>query len=83
MAFIDAAKEEYPDYYGGLLRLVRVGGLIAIDNVFMAGGVADPANARPGVQAVRALNERIAADDRVSIAMIPIADGLTLARRER
>ena len=80
-AFVDAAKDEYPDYYAPVLELVRRGGLIAFDNVFMDGRVVDPADDSAGVRAIRELNERLATDERVSVAVIPIADGVTLARK--
>ncbi|MDP9221549.1 MAG: class I SAM-dependent methyltransferase [Actinomycetota bacterium] len=80
-AFVDADKTEYPAYYDRLLRLVRPGGLMLFDNVFWGGEVARPEVDNEDVRAVRELNERLAADERVSIAVVPIADGLTLARR--
>jgi predicted O-methyltransferase YrrM len=80
MAFIDADKPNYAAYYDRCLRLVRAGGLIAIDNVLWSGRVADPANQEASTLAIRALNAAIAADPRVDVAMVPIADGLTLAR---
>ncbi len=80
MAFIDADKENYAAYYERALRLVRAGGLIAIDNVLWSGRVADPGNQEESTLAIRALNAAIAADARVDVAMVPIADGLTLAR---
>ena len=80
-AFVDAAKTEYPAYYDRLVRLVRPGGVILFDNVFWGGEVANPEVDDPDVRAIRDLNDRLAADERVSIAMVPIADGLTLARR--
>lgn len=79
-AFIDADKESYPDYYEECLRLVRPGGMIAIDNVFRRGDVTDPANREPGVEAIRTLNDRVASDTRIAArAMLSVADGLTLA----
>ena len=78
-AFIDADKESYPAYYEEALRLLRPGGLIAIDNVFRRGTVLDPDDREPATLAVRELNDRIAADDRVLTAMIGVADGITLA----
>lgn len=80
-AFIDAAKDEYPAYFERVVRLVRPGGLVAIDNVFLDGAVADPAAEGPAVRAVRALNERLIADDRLAVAVVPIRDGLSLVRR--
>lgn len=80
-AFIDADKEHYNDYYERCLALVRAGGLIAVDNVLWGGRVADPAITDPDTVAIRTLNTRILADERVSISMLPIGDGLTLARK--
>lgn len=80
LAFIDADKTGYDAYYTGCLRVVRPGGLILIDNVLQSGRVADPAADDENVRAIRALNERIAADQRVDLVLLPLADGLTMAR---
>ena len=80
LAFIDADKTGYDAYYTGCLRVVRPGGLILIDNVLQSGRVIDPAADDENVRAIRALNERIAADERVDIVLLPLADGLTMAR---
>ena len=80
-AFVDADKESYPAYHEAVLDLLRPGGLVAYDNVFQDGAVADPAKNASNVRAIRALNAFLATDDRVSLAMVPIADGLTLARK--
>jgi predicted O-methyltransferase YrrM len=80
-AFIDARKEEYDDYYERTLELLRPGGLMAIDNIFQGGDVVDPTDDSPDTVAVRAFNEKISRDERVSISLVPIADGLTLARK--
>jgi len=83
-AFIDADKPGYPQYYELVLARLRTGGLIAVDNVLADGGVvaADDGNMRPeSLEAILELNDRIAADDRVDVAMLAIADGLTLARK--
>ena len=80
LAFIDADKTGYDAYYTGCLRVVRPGGLILIDNVLQSGRVIDPAADDENVLAMRALNERIAADERVDIVLLPLADGLTMAR---
>lgn len=79
-AFVDANKEDYPAYLDRLLRLLRPGGLMAWDNVFRHGEVADPAKDGTAVRATRELNRRLATDERVDVAMVPIADGLFLAR---
>jgi predicted O-methyltransferase YrrM len=78
-AFIDADKAEYPDYYEECLRLLRPGGLAMLDNVFRGGGVLDQDDDDPRNVATRELNERIASDERVDVAMLPVADGVTLA----
>jgi caffeoyl-CoA O-methyltransferase len=78
-AFIDADKENYDSYYEGCLRLLRPGGVIAIDNVLWDGAVVDPKNREATTQAIRALNAKLAKDKRVAISLVPIGDGLTLA----
>jgi predicted O-methyltransferase YrrM len=78
-AFIDADKENYDGYYERVLRLVRTGGLIAVDNVIWHGRVIDPAANDVDTQAIRALNEKLHADERVWLSLVPIGDGLTLA----
>ena len=83
MAFIDADKPGYDAYYEGCLRVVRPGGLILIDNVLRGGDVADPSIDNQSVQVIRALNEKIAGDERVDHVILPIGDGLTLARRRQ
>lgn len=80
-AFIDADKTGYDAYYERCLRLVRRGGLIAFDNTLWGGAVAEPAR-DDDTRALQALNDKLYADDRVDVAMIPIGDGLTLARRK-
>ena len=80
LAFIDADKTNYRGYVEAALRLVRKGGLIAIDNVLWSGRVIDPAETDEDTQAIRDLNTDLATDERVDIAMLPIADGLTLLR---
>ncbi|HKO34185.1 MAG TPA: class I SAM-dependent methyltransferase [Candidatus Limnocylindria bacterium] len=80
MAFIDADKGNYDNYYERAMQLVRPGGLIAIDNVLWSGRVVDESDQEADTQAIRALNEKIATDERVDLAMTPIADGVTLAR---
>ncbi|PSO98706.1 MAG: SAM-dependent methyltransferase [Cyanobacteria bacterium QS_9_48_30] len=79
--FIDADKEGYENYYSLSLQLVRSGGLIVVDNVLWSGKVADSQIQDEDTQALRAFNEKISHDERVSISLVPIADGLTLARK--
>ena len=80
-AFIDAEKTEYADYYERVLELVRPGGLVAIDNVLWGGRVADPDTNDDDTNAIRGFNEALKGDERVTLSMVPIADGLTLARK--
>jgi caffeoyl-CoA O-methyltransferase len=78
-AFIDADKVNYDAYYERSLKLVRPGGLVAIDNTLWDGKVADAKVNDADTLAIRALNQRIHTDDRVSLCFLPFADGLTLA----
>jgi predicted O-methyltransferase YrrM len=78
-AFIDADKVNYDNYYEKVLKLVRPGGVIAIDNVFRSGEVLDATVKEPGTVSVTALNEKLSRDERISLAMLTVADGLTLA----
>ncbi|WP_310413769.1 class I SAM-dependent methyltransferase [Chamaesiphon sp. OTE_8_metabat_110] len=82
-AFIDADKNNYAAYYDRCFQLVRSGGLILVDNVLWYGRVADPAmNEDKRTQAIKDLNQQIYHDDRVQISLIPIGDGLTIARKK-
>jgi caffeoyl-CoA O-methyltransferase len=78
-AFIDADKEPYPDYYERCLVLVRRGGLILFDNMFLGGRVVDPSADHDAVNAMRALNASLHRDDRIDVSLLPVGDGLTLA----
>jgi predicted O-methyltransferase YrrM len=78
-AFIDADKENYQAYYERSLQLIRPGGLIAVDNVLWSGRVADPQVQDHSTQAIRAFNQKLHQDERVTLSLVPIADGLTLA----
>lgn len=78
-AFIDADKESYLTYYEQCLRLLRRGGLIAVDNMFMGGRVPDPDNHDPDVLVVRRLADLAATDERVDSALVSIRDGVLLA----
>ena len=80
-AFVDADKEAYDAYYERCLRLLRRGGIVAFDNVLWGGSVADASDTKPDTVALRALNLKLGKDDRVSVSMVPIGDGLTLARK--
>ncbi|MGQ0485111.1 MAG: class I SAM-dependent methyltransferase [Hyphomicrobiales bacterium] len=81
LMFIDADKPSYDIYYEGGLKLLRQGGAILIDNVLWGGDVADPAKTDADTAAIRALNAKIAGDARVDLSMVPICDGLTIARK--
>jgi O-methyltransferase len=78
-AFIDADKANYQNYYERCLKLVRRGGLIAIDNTLWYGRVIDRRDRSADTRAIRAFNRRLRRDRRVDIALVPIGDGLTLA----
>lgn len=80
-AFIDADKNNYDAYYEKALVLLRSGGLIAIDNVLWGGDVADPEVQDKQTVAIRILNEKLLHDKRITLSMLPIGDGLTLARK--
>ncbi len=81
IAFIDADKENYDTYYERALVLIRQGGLILIDNVLWGGAVIDDGDQSADTSAIRAINEKVGADDRVDMAMVPTGDGLTIARK--
>jgi caffeoyl-CoA O-methyltransferase len=81
LVFIDADKTNYQHYYETLLPRVRPGGLFVFDNVLWMGEVANPQNQDESTVAIRALNDHVARDARVEAVMLPIADGVTLARK--
>lgn len=81
LVFIDADKANYARYYERVLTLLRPGGLVAIDNVLWGGRVADGRVRDRDTAAIRALNRKLHKDRRVSLSLLPIADGLTLARK--
>jgi len=80
-AFIDADKENYARYYEQCLQLVRRGGVIGIDNTLWGGTLVDESQQDDSSNAIRALNKKLHADDRVELSMVPIGDGFTLARK--
>lgn len=80
-AFIDADKGNYLAYYERIHQLLRPGGLITIDNTLWDGAVADPADEEPDTVALRAFNARLKDDARIDLSLVPIGDGLTLARK--
>ena len=78
-AFIDADKGNYLEYYERCLKLVRQGGLVAVDNTLWNGWVADPAHQEADTRAIRDFNRRLHEDRRIALSLVPIGDGLTLA----
>ncbi len=80
-AFIDADKENYARYYEQCLQLVRRGGVIGIDNTLWGGSLVDENQQDDSTNAIRALNKKLHADDRVELSLVPIGDGFTLARK--
>jgi predicted O-methyltransferase YrrM len=81
LVFIDADKKSYAAYYERALMLVRPGGLILLDNVLWGGAVADPADQKRQTATLRALNAKLHRDERIALSLLPLGDGLTLARR--
>ena len=81
LAFIDADKPGYIAYFEALLPRMRPGGVILVDNVLWMGRVADPEADDDQTRAIRAFNDRVAADARVDCVMLPVSDGLTLLRK--
>jgi caffeoyl-CoA O-methyltransferase len=81
LAFIDADKESYVDYWRELVPRVRPGGLVLADNVLWAGAIIDPEDEEPNTVALRAFNDVVAADERVDVVVLPAFDGLTIARK--
>ncbi len=82
LAFIDADKENYPEYYRRCLSLLRSGGLVLLDNILWSGRVVDPADTGPRTSILRDLNAEVGRDDRVAdVTLLPVADGLLMARK--
>jgi len=81
LAFIDADKTNYDGYYERVLKLLRVGGLVALDNMLWSGAVANPKVTDADTSALRALNAKIHADPRVDMALATVGDGVMLARK--
>ncbi len=79
-AFIDADKTGYLGYYERLLKLLRPGGLIVVDNTLWSGEVANPANREADTEALREFNDALHRDPRIDLSLLPLGDGLTLAR---
>jgi caffeoyl-CoA O-methyltransferase len=81
LAFIDADKGGYPVYYEEILQRLRPGGLICVDNVLWSGRVADRSITDGNTQVIRDFNEMVAADSRVTVVILAVADGLSLIRK--
>ena len=81
LAFIDADKSSYVEYYECCLKLIRPGGLILVDNVLWSGQVADASNHDKDTEALRIFNAALSSDQRVDLCLVPIGDGLTIARK--
>ena len=78
---MDADKPAYDTYYELLLKLLRPGGLMALDNTLWSGAVANPNDRDPNAAALRALNDKLHRDERIDLSLLPVGDGLTLARK--
>jgi caffeoyl-CoA O-methyltransferase len=81
LAFIDADKPSYPAYWDELVPRLKLGGLLLVDNTLWSGRVADPAADDATVAVMREFNDKVAADDRMLSYILPVADGLTIARK--
>jgi O-methyltransferase len=81
LAFIDADKTGYPDYYEQCLALLRPGGIVMVDNTLWSGRVSDPTDHSADTEAIRAFNRDLRGDGRIDLSLVPIGDGLTLARK--
>ncbi|MBW2237242.1 MAG: class I SAM-dependent methyltransferase [Deltaproteobacteria bacterium] len=81
LGFIDADKTGYADYYEAILERLRPGGVILVDNVLWFGNVVNPDADDDGTRAIRAFNDKVAADERVDRVMLAISDGLTIVRK--
>jgi predicted O-methyltransferase YrrM len=81
IAFIDADKTNYANYYEQIVRRLRPNGLILVDNVLWSGRVIDPGDTADDTESIRAFNDLVAGDDRVDVVMLPVSDGLTLLRK--
>lgn len=81
LAFIDADKTGYPEYFEQCLALLRPGGLVMVDNTLWSGSVANPADRSADTEAIRAFNSQLHRDRRIDLCLVPIGDGLTLARK--
>lgn len=83
LAFLDADKESYPGYYELLVERLRPGGLLVVDNTLRRGAVADPEGGDATVARMREFNDLVRQDPRVTVVVLPVADGVTLVRKQR
>ncbi|TGK15512.1 O-methyltransferase [Leptospira stimsonii] len=81
LVFLDADKENYPDYYPLILKLLKPGGLLIADNVLWDGSVADDSHQEPSTVGIRKFNELVYGDPNVEVSLVPIADGVSLIRK--
>ena len=81
LMFIDADKQRYDVYYEFGIQLVRPGGVIVLDNVLWSGRVADPSNYEVTTESLRAFNEKVMNDERVALSVVPLGDGLMVAKK--
>lgn len=81
LAFVDAEKSEYVDYWEALVPRLRPGGVMVVDNVLWSGAVVDPARTDERTEAMRRFNDHVAADQRMESVMLPLADGVTISRK--
>lgn len=81
IAYIDADKEQQVEYYEHCLKLIRPGGVVAVDNTLWNGRVADPDEHSESTEAVRRFNRHVHADDRIDLSLVPIGDGMTIIRK--
>ncbi|TDD09059.1 O-methyltransferase [Nonomuraea deserti] len=81
LAFLDADKENYPGYYELLISRMRPGGLLVVDNTLRRGHVADPARDEATTVDIRRFNDLVIRDPRVTVYMLPVADGMTMIRK--
>ncbi|PJZ53753.1 O-methyltransferase [Leptospira adleri] len=82
LVFLDADKENYPNYYPLILKLLRSGGLLIADNVLWDGSVVDDSHQEPSTIGIRKFNELAYGDPNVDVSMVPIADGVSLVRKK-
>ena len=82
VAYIDANKKDYDAYFEAALTLVRDAGVIVLDNMLWGGAVLDPADERKSTAALKALNDKLGRDERISVSMLPLDDGLTVCVKQ-